>query len=136
MSNEQLIQISPKTDAKVDDFSDRLYKASLKYIYANTDYDGFYKSEAHFDICKLLCEYITGEPYAQKHGSLKLHIHELSTKITERLNESIGLPVPQGYVEPTIVDAEMPQYASKLALKLIELVKEQEREELLKMVWD
>jgi hypothetical protein len=93
------------------------------------------KSDLHFKIAALLCEYIIDEQYQDKHSALKLKIREITTEITERIDE-IGAPVPVGYVRPTIIDADTPLYATRLALKMIELVDiANKQESLKKWVW-
>ena len=119
----------------IDQFVEKLSNASLSYIRSNIHENGWEKSNAHFKMCEILCEYITQRPYEKRDGTLRLKIHEITSDITDRLELSIGMPVPQGYVRPDIPDYKLPFYAAKLSLKLIEFMKKQDKEELKKLIW-
>lgn len=113
----------------------KLHELSVKYLNSCFYENDMEKSNLHFKIAILLCEYITNESYQDKHSTLKLKIREITTEITERINE-IGAPVPIGYVRPTIIDADTPLYATRLALKMIELVDIADKQESLKRwIW-
>lgn len=116
------------------DLADELQKQCLHYIKANIYENGWEKGAFHFKICELLCEHITGKEYAtMPHSGLRLEIHEITSEITDHL-EDIGIPVPQGYVRPTIFEEDLPRYASKLAYNLVLKIDMQSKEKLLELV--
>lgn len=114
--------------------AEEFQKLCLSYLRSCINENGWAKSNSHFDICIFLCKHITGEEYQNKHGTLKFRIHELTSAITDRL-EDLGFPVPRGYVRPTIIEEDMPRYATKLAFKLVQLIDSQDKETLLNLVW-
>lgn len=114
--------------------SDRLLEQCLYYVKANIHENGWEKGTIHFRICELLCEHVTGKEYGKmSHSGLKLKIHKLTSEITDSLDK-IGIPVPIGYVRPTIFEEDMPRYASKLAYNLVLKIDQQDKNELLKLV--
>ncbi len=117
-----------------EQLSDRLLTQCLYYIKANVYENGWEKGTVHFKICELLCEHITNKEYAtMPHSGLRLKIHEVTSEITDRLDK-IGIPVPQGFVRPTIFEEDLPRYAAKLAYNLVLKIDQQDKEHLLKLV--
>lgn len=105
-----------------------------RYLKTCIQGNGWEKSNKHFDICSFLCKYVAGtEEYKQEYGSLRIHIHELTSSITDRI-EDIGFPIPRGYITATVLDEDIPRYAAKLAYRLIYLIDSQDKEKLLKLI--
>ena len=114
----------------------RLQPISLLYVESNVLNEDYVKGQIHYDLCKILCSFVTGRHYDHaKDSSLKHRIHKITTDITDSLDVSIGLPVPVGYTPAKIEKTDMPLFASKLSVKLIEAMKREDKAELLELVW-
>jgi len=107
---------------KKQEYLDILLPLTKKYIEANSTNNGYEKSNLHFEISKILCEYAVGkENMGEYYSGLKLHIHKITTDVTERL-EDIGVPITRGYIPATILPESLQRHATKLALKLMERI--------------
>lgn len=98
------------------------------YITSNIFSGEICKGDAHWKICELLCEYVTGREYGVSQGSLNLFIHKITTPITDHLNVTINLPYHNSFVLNKQINIK--QYARELSICLIDVVDSQNREEL------
>lgn len=120
---------------KDEEIKHKLQSIAQEYLEASIWENGWVKGQKHFEMCEPLCEYLTGKQYEkQYHSGLRLKIHEITDQVTTGLDISIGMPVPRGYQRPDIRKEDIPRYAVKLAAALVELIKRQNKEELLKYV--
>jgi hypothetical protein len=79
----------------------------------------YQKGRTHWDMIEHLCEYVTGVTF-ENDPSLYLCLHSKSQKITDYLDETIGLKIFNIYKEYS--DRELNEYGYKLADKILKMV--------------
>ena len=91
----------------------------IMYVDAILFDSNYEKGKAHWDIMEHLCEYVTGNTF-EDDQSLYLCLHDKSQKITDNLDEHVGLKLYNTYRERSKM--EMDGYGRKLCEKLIMMV--------------
>ena len=99
------------------------------YITSNIFSGEACKGLAHWKICELLCEHVTGHEYTVKQGGLMLFIHKITTSITDHLDTAIGLPYSNSFILKKTINVK--KYGEMLATCLIELIDSQDSEEFI-----
>ena len=113
---------------KYDEIIKKLQPYTESYITSNIFSGEDCKGTAHWEICKLLCEYVTGREYGVSQGSLELFIHKITTPITDHLNITIDLPYHNNHVLNKQINVK--RYARELSICLIDVIDSQNSEEL------
>jgi glycosyltransferase involved in cell wall biosynthesis len=134
MDNSLTTQINSiiKRRDKSEELASRLQSLCSRYIVNH----GCDKSDLHSKLAELLCEYITDNKYTDEDVDLKLYIHGITTQITDHLEDSISLPVNivNIYSESCFLSLSRNDlYANRLAIELIDLIKKENKEKLLKL---
>lgn len=98
------------------------------YITSNIFSGEVCKGDAHWKICELLCEYVTGRKYGVSQGSLKLFIHKITTPITDHLNTTIDLPYHNSFTLNKKINIK--HYARELSVCLLKAIDSENSDEL------
>lgn len=91
-----------------------------EYIEAVLFLEGYTKGQLHWRMMSCLCAYLKGEPYdSYGDAELRMHLHKETQKITDILDEKIGLKIENTFRERP--RHELEDYSEKLILEFCNL---------------
>ena len=111
-------------DIRREEFERKVYPIAQEYLDVNIYNDEYRKSMLHWDMCKMLCTYITHKVEYDRYedAGLHLYVHDETQQLTDYLNETIGLPVCVGRNQPEVSNKELDAFTKLFITKLFNLV--------------